>query len=91
MNKLVNIAVIENGPFLGNSPLFIDENNKYQFADALYCLHEYLYSRIEHPHKVVNFVEVLITKAINHGILKGSVKVPNSLGGDKYYFEVTGD
>jgi len=91
MNKLVNIALTENGPFLGGAPLFIDEDNKYQFGDALYCLHEYLYSRIENAPDVVNKVENLITKAINHGILKGSVKVSNSLGGNKYYFEVIGE
>jgi hypothetical protein len=91
MNQLVNIAVVENGPFLGGAPLFINDDNKYQFADALYCLHEYLYSRIENVPAIVNKVESLITKAINHGILKGSVNIPSNLGGGAYYFEVIGE
>ena len=86
--KNVHIALTEDRNFIGAAPLFIDENNKYQFGDALYCLHEHLYSRIENAHKVVNSVESLVTTSINKGILKGSVKVPNSLGGDTYYFEV---
>jgi hypothetical protein len=88
MAKIVHIALNKNEPFLGAAPLFIDEDNKYQFGDALYCLHDYLYPRIENAHDVVNKVENLIVDALNHGILKGFVKVPNLLGGDTYYFEV---
>jgi Mor family transcriptional regulator len=86
--KSLHIALKENEPFLGSTPLFIDENNQYNCGDALYCLHEYLYPKIVDCYKVVNEVERLALKSINKGILKGSIKVSNYLGGDTYYFEV---
>lgn len=84
--KQVNIGLTSNS-YQFNAPLCI-VNNKYVFGDACYSLHDYLYSRIQESHKLVNKIESLITRAINYGMFEGSIKVPNSLGGDTYYFKV---